>query len=83
MADLATLQARLTEAEAAEHALQTGKRVAVVARDGRRVEYTGAAQSLAALEAYISRLKNDIAILTGTPVDDWRLNRFAGRFVFR
>ena len=82
MADLATLQTRLTEAEAARHALLTGTRVAVVARDGRRLEYTSAAGSIAQLESYIGQLQADIATLTGVASTDWRLNRRAGRPVF-
>jgi hypothetical protein len=82
MADLATLQTRLSEAEAARHALLTGARVQVVARDGRRVEYTPAANSMAQLEAYISQLQADIATLTGTASTDWRLNRRAGKPFF-
>lgn len=79
MADLATLQTRLSEAEAARHALLTGARVQVVARDGRRVEYTSASGSIAQLESYISQLQADIAKLTGAASDDWRLNRRAGK----
>ncbi len=80
MADLATLQTRLAEAETAEHSLLTGTRVAVVARDGRRIEYTPG--SLPQLQAYIADLRSQIAALTGTPSTDWRLNRRAGRPVF-
>jgi hypothetical protein len=82
MADLATLQTRLTEAETALHALLTGSRVQVVARDGRRLEYTSAAGSINQLRNYIGQMQAEIASLTGVASTDWRLNRRAGRPVF-
>jgi hypothetical protein len=81
-ADLATLQARLVEAEAAYHTLQTGGRVAVVARDGRRLEYTSATDSLSKLRAYIAELNAAITELTGVDDTNPALRRRAGRFFF-
>jgi hypothetical protein len=64
MADLATLQARLADAELAEHKLITGsQRVSVGFGAGKTVTYTQA--TLADLRAYITRLKEEIAALTG------------------
>lgn len=59
MAELATLQTRLTEAEAALHALATGSMVEEVWRDGRRVTYT--ASNIARLREYIAYLNSEIA----------------------
>lgn len=59
MADLTTLQAWLTEAEAARHALATGASVVEIWRDGRRIVYTKA--NLPDLQKYIDSLKADIA----------------------
>ncbi len=56
MADTATIQARLAEAEEALHALMTGSREEeVVWADGRRSKYTTA--TLPQLQAYIADLK--------------------------
>ena len=81
-ADLATLQARLVEAEAALHALMTGSRVQAVARDGRRVEYTSAAASVDALKSYIAELEAQITELSGVDSTNPALRRRAGRFFF-
>lgn len=81
-ADLATLQARLVEAEAALHALMTGSRVQVVARDGRRLEYTSSAASVDKLTDYITSLESQIAALTGVDSTNPALLRRAGRFMF-
>ena len=83
MADLAVLQSRLAEAETALHNLQIGKRVVEVWRDGRRITFTSASDSVASLESYITELKAQIATETGAKSDDWRSNRRAARFVFR
>jgi hypothetical protein len=65
MADLPTLQARLADAELAEHKLLTGQqRVSVSFGSGKSVSYTQA--TLADLRAYITRLREEIATLTGT-----------------
>jgi len=63
MADLATLQARLAEAEAAEHALLTGRREISVGHGDKQVTYTKV--DLPTLQAYIQRLRGDIARLQG------------------
>lgn len=66
MADLATLQTRLSEAEAALHQVLTGKKVEVAERDGRRVQYSGANPGDSQrLQAYIQSLKAEIATLSG------------------
>lgn len=63
MADLATLQARLTEAEAAYHQLVTGVREVEVQHDTMRVKYTQA--SAGHLAAYITSLRAQIAAAGG------------------
>ncbi len=55
MADTATLEARLTAAEAAWHELMIGQTVQVAKVDGREVTYTPADHK--ALAAYILDLK--------------------------
>lgn len=59
MADLATLQLRLTEAEQALHNLAIGARVVDVWKDGRRVQYSEATKDQ--LEAYIKDLTDQIS----------------------
>lgn len=81
--DLATLQTRLAEAKTARHALLTGTRVQVVARDGRRVEYTASPSGMASIEAYIAELEAAISAITGEESTDPRLNRRFGSPVFR
>lgn len=83
MADLAVLQSRLAEAESALHDLQIGKRVVEVWRDGRRVTFTSAQDSIGNLESYITELTGQIATITGVASTDWRSNRRAARFVFK
>lgn len=64
MADLATLQARLDEAEAAEHALMTGmKAVEVTGSTGSKVRYSET--NFAELQRYIAKLKAAIASASG------------------
>lgn len=63
MADLATLQLWLLEARTALHKLNTGKLEASVSYDGKSVSYSQADRSK--LEAYIARLEDQIAALTG------------------
>lgn len=58
MADIATLQARIAEVEAALHDLAMGKRVVAVWRDGRRVEYQQA--NSAALSSYLADLREEL-----------------------
>ncbi|MDH5528357.1 MAG: gpW family protein [Nitrospirota bacterium] len=65
MTQLATLQKRLDEAETAYHALMTGERIVSISIEGRGQSYTPA--DMVKLQAYITRLKNEIARLTGGP----------------
>lgn len=58
MADLATLQTRLTEAETARDKIATGGGVEFVSRDGRAVRYSK--NSLKELNEYIKTLERDI-----------------------
>lgn len=63
--DLATLQARLSEAESAYHALMTGAREAEVqGPEGMRVKYTEA--KAGDLQAYIGDLKTQIVQAGGS-----------------
>ena len=62
--DLATLQARLTDAQLAYHQLMTGKATASVSYEGKSVTYTQA--TMANLGAYITQLQGQIAALLGT-----------------
>ena len=64
MTDLVTLQARLTEAEAALHALMTGTRVVMVQTDTKQVRYAESDQGN--LRAYIAELRGQIQTLGGT-----------------
>lgn len=67
MADLATLQARLLDAENALHDLSTGKGVAAVSdQNGERVEYNRA--SLPMLRTYIAELRWKVGELTGNAI---------------
>lgn len=59
MADTATLQARLDEAEAALHALRVGQSVAQVrTADGKQVSYV--ATDVGKLQAYVNGLKRQL-----------------------
>lgn len=60
--DLATLQARLAEAETAQHKLRTGSMEETVEHDGLRVTYT----KVSDLDAYISGLRAQITQAGGT-----------------
>ena len=64
MADLSTLQTRLSEAEAARHKLLTGSTEESVGHGDMRVTYTRA--EAARLDAYIASLRAEIASLGGT-----------------
>lgn len=64
MADLATLQSRLSEAEAALHRLMTGAQVVQVGYADQQATY-GRAQA-PALQAYIASLKSQIAAAEGS-----------------
>ena len=70
MADLATLQTWLTEAESAYHALVTGKQSVEVQHGDMRKKYTAA--DIGALSAYIAELKAQIAALGGTVTGERR-----------
>lgn len=63
MADLATLQTWLTEAELARHKLITGSLRQTVRYNGDR-EVTFAKTEIPALDAYIASLRSQIAELT-------------------
>jgi len=58
MADTATLQTRLTEAEDALHRVLTGQSVTVVGYDGHRTEYSPA--SAGDLRRYIATLRRQL-----------------------
>ncbi|APX21713.1 MAG: hypothetical protein CML50_00720 [Rhodobacteraceae bacterium] len=58
MADTATLEARLEDAEEALHAVLMGESVTVVAYDGHRTEYGPANE--AGLRRYIASLKRQL-----------------------
>lgn len=53
-------QTELDSARAALHDLMTGKRVATVQKDGRRVEFT--ATSVSDLKKYIAELESQIGV---------------------
>ncbi len=64
MADIATIEVRLVEAEEARHKLMLGTRSAEVSySDGSRVRFTEA--TLAQLEAYIKTLQQELAQARG------------------
>jgi len=65
MTQLTTLQKRLDEAETAYHTLMTGDRIVSISIEGRGQSYTPA--DMVKLQAYIARLKNEIARLQGGP----------------
>lgn len=74
MADLSTLQTRLSEAETALHDLTIGRReVSVSWSDGQQVSYSKA--DIPELRRYIQDLKAQIAALTGKgrrkPISLW------------
>jgi len=60
MTDTATLQARLAEAEAAEHALMTGQQVASVNDGAKQVSYQRS--SLTQLRGYIALLRQQLGL---------------------
>lgn len=66
MADLATLQTRLTEAEAAYHSLVTGSSEQEVDHGDMRVKYTRSVTAMQELQTYIASLKAQIVVLGGT-----------------
>lgn len=70
MADLATLQARLAEAEAAYHKLVTGTKTVEIQHGEMRQKYTET--TMANLRAYIDELESKIEALGGTEVGQRR-----------
>lgn len=66
MADLATLQTRLLEAELAQHKLLTGSAAEEVEHGDMRNKFTRA--NLGDLAAYIASLKSQIAAAGGAAV---------------
>lgn len=66
MADLATLQTRLTEAESAYHRLMSGSLEESIGLGDMQVRYTRAQAS--SLAGYIAQLKSDVAAAGGTSV---------------
>ena len=64
MADLATLQTRLSEAETAYHALMTGAKKASVGLGDMQVTYARA--DAGRLASYIAQLKTEIAVAGGS-----------------
>jgi len=65
MADLATLQARLAEAEAARHKLLLGDKEVSVAYGAGNMQVSYNRAEAASLNAYIAQLKAQIAALGG------------------
>lgn len=68
MADLATLQTRLLEAELAHHKLMTGAQVVSVEHADMKTQYFSSVTSMQMLTAYIASLKSQIADLGGPTV---------------
>lgn len=65
MADLATLQTRLLEAELAKHKLLTGTQEVEVDFNGIRTKYANSVTQLQLLDSYIADLKTQITGLGG------------------
>ena len=63
MADLATLQQMLAEAEVALHQLNTGRATTSVSYEGKSVSYQQA--DLAKLSVYVNQLREQISTLEG------------------
>lgn len=66
MADLATLQTRLLEAELAYHKLMTGAQAVSIEHGDMKTDYFSSVTSMQMLTAYIETLKSQIAQLGGT-----------------
>lgn len=64
MSDIATLQARLVEAESAYHRLMTGSLEESISKGDRNVRYKPT--EAPKLQSYIADLKSQIAALSGT-----------------
>lgn len=54
-----TAQERLAEALAARHELMIGKRISLIRRDGKSVEYSGVAD-IGRLDRYIAELQAEV-----------------------
>lgn len=70
MADLATLQSRLADAETAYHKLVTGTKTVEIQHGEMRQKYTET--TMANLRAYIEDLKSQIEALGGSDVGQRR-----------
>lgn len=70
MADITTLQTRLTEAESAYHKLLTGSKEEEIEHGDMRMRYTRA--QVGELANYIANLKVQIAALGGTVTGERR-----------
>lgn len=81
MADLATLNARLTEAEDAKHQLALGQSVVKVMRDGRQIEY--GKSDAGTLGNYIRDMQKQIADLEADAAGESRPRRRAISVAFR
>lgn len=66
MADLATLQTRLSEAEGAYHLLVTGKQQVEIEHADMKLTYASSVTGMQQLRAYIDDLKAQIAAAGGT-----------------
>lgn len=66
MASTAQMQAWLTEAETALHALYMGEQTVQITAEGRTVIYKQT--SVQSLESYIAKLKNSIAGYNRAPI---------------
>jgi len=72
MADLATLQTRLIEAELALHKLLTGTAEVEVEHGDMRLKYSNSVTAMQQLSSYIADLKAQIAALGGTVTGERR-----------
>lgn len=72
MADLATLQTRLLEAELAKHKLLTGTQEVEVDFNGIRTKYANSVTQLQMLDSYITDLKAQIGAAGGTVTGEKR-----------
>lgn len=68
MTDLATLQARLVEADTALHKLMTGTQAVSVQNGDKQVQYRSFASGIRDLRIYIAELKAQIAAAGGPGV---------------
>lgn len=73
MADCATLATRLTQAETALHALETGRQVVSLRLGEKQQQYTPA--SVDKLRAYIASLKTQVDACNGVRTNRRRIMR--------